>query len=319
MRIVVTGAAGFIGSHLAHRLVRDGHDVLGVDSFVPYYSRELKRRNIDYVGDAGAWQFEERLAGSITPTQLQAVDAIVHLAAQPGVRSSWDDFALYSDLNLNETNKLAAAATAAGVPRVVFASSSSVYGNSSRYPTHETAELAPRSPYGVTKQAGEALWNAHAAHPGLSVAALRFFTVYGPGQRPDMALQRLISAALNGDDFALYGDGEQRRDFTFVADAVEACVLACSAQLPAGVVSVNVGGRGDVSLNDLIGLVEGATGRAIRMTRMPAQRGDVLRTGADTNRAAELLGWSAQRELPEGISRQVEFVRAPNAATWASS
>lgn len=319
MRYAVTGAAGFIGSHVCMALLQAGHEVVATDCFTPYYPRELKERNLSHLSQAGAFHFKECRVGELTSDDLSECDAILHLAAQPGVRNSWSEFDLYLDLNLAETHKLYMIAREANVPRFVFASSSSVYGDASTYPTSEETPARPLSPYGVTKIAGEHLLRAHSAADGLSVAALRFFTVYGPGQRPDMAIQRLISLALRGGgpEFMLFGDGLQRRDFTFVSDVVAACIAAMQApKLPTGLTPINVGGSGDTSMLELITLIEEETGRPIPIKREPAQRGDARRTGADASLARELLGWEPMVRIREGIERQVAFEKEPSLGNW---
>lgn len=316
MKVLVTGAAGFIGSHLVDHLIRAGHDVFAIDSFTPYYARAVKERNLRYASTSPDLRFAERSVGSLTVTDLHGTDVVIHLAAQPGVRNSWEDFSTYVRLNLEETNTLADTIVRAGVPRVVFASSSSVYGDAVGYPTVETDRLTPRSPYGVTKQAGESLWEAYTLANELEVAALRFFTVYGPGQRPDMATQRLISAALSGESFTLFGTGEQRRDFTYISDIVAACVSAATAPLHAGLTRLNVGGSGDTSMNDLISLVETASGRRISLLRTEAQRGDVLRTGADSKLVLDTLGWAPKLSIGEGVRKQVAFELEPSYESW---
>ncbi|MBT8159264.1 MULTISPECIES: NAD-dependent epimerase/dehydratase family protein [Arthrobacter] len=319
MRLLVTGCAGFIGSHLVHRLLFDGHDVIGIDSFTEYYSRELKERNNSWNIGNDSFTFIEGDLASVTADDLTEVDAIIHLAAQPGVRASWAKFDDYINENLLATHRLATSAGQAGVKRFVFASSSSVYGDAHEYPTQEDTATVPRSPYGVTKLAGESLLDAHAANFGLEVFALRFFTVYGPGQRPDMAIQRLIRSAIDGNEFRLFGDGHQRRDFTFVGDIVDACVRSVTAQSDGGITRLNIGGSGDISMNDLISLVESTVGRSVNLSRHPAQVGDVFRTGADGRQSSEKLGWKPSIRIEEGVERQVKFELEPAYATWRSA
>lgn len=316
MRLMVTGCAGFIGSHLVDRMLEDGHEVVGVDSFTGYYDRALKERNNDWNMGRDSFKFVEADVARLTSADLTGFDAIVHLAAQPGVRASWGQFDDYINENLLATHNLATAASAAGVRRFVFASSSSVYGDAQTYPTLECTPTRPRSPYGVTKLAGESLLDAHVLNFGLEVFALRFFTVYGPGQRPDMAIQRLIRSAIDGQEFRLFGDGLQRRDFTFVTDIVDACVRAAMVDCPTGMVRLNVGGSGDISMNDLVSLVESSVGRPVNLTRHSAQIGDVLRTGADGAMTKRVLGWTTAVRIDEGIKNQVRFELEPTYGRW---
>lgn len=316
MRLMVTGCAGFIGSHLVDCLISDGHEVLGIDSFTPYYDRVLKDRNIRWNNDAQAFSFIEKDVADIKPDDLQGIDAIVHLAAQPGVRASWSHFDDYVNENLLATHRLASSAGEAGVKRFVFASSSSVYGDAHTYPTTETTSTTPRSPYGVTKLAGESLLEAHVENFGLEVFALRFFTVYGPGQRPDMAIQRLIRSAIDGQEFKLFGDGHQRRDFTYVRDITDACVRATTVEASSGMTRLNIGGSGDISMNDLIQLVEDTVGQPVSLSRHAAQLGDVLRTGADGALSRATLGWETSVKIKDGVRSQVLFELKPSLESW---
>lgn len=318
MRALVTGAAGFIGSHLSYALLAGGAEVIGVDCMTDYYSAKVKRRNLDYLYGLEGWRYLEKRVSAISQADLDDVDVVFHLAAQPGVRASWQEFDRYVDLNLMETSRLAASVVSARVPTVIFASSSSVYGDLSSYPARESDTTQPRSPYGVTKLAGEKLWDAYVfAHP-MRVAALRFFTVYGPGQRPDMATFRLIRAALDRRTFTLFGDGRQRRDFTFIADAVEACIaVACCPNLQENCVNVlNVGGSGDVSLRQLIELVEAATGQPIGIDWAPPQPGDASQTGADISAIGTLTGWKPSTNIEAGVRMHVEYEQRPTLECW---
>lgn len=318
MRSLITGAAGFIGSHLADALLNAGNEVIGIDSITGYYPREYKDRNLQFLAGREGWQFSEKRVSEISAAELDGVDVVFHLAAQPGVRSSWVEFDKYVDLNINETNSLAESVVQAGVQTVVFASSSSVYGDLSRYPATESDDARPRSPYGVTKLAGEKLWDAYVIANPMRVAALRFFTVYGPGQRPDMATQRLIRAALDGGTFTLFGDGEQRRDFTFVNDVVDACIglAECPDLSRDKVTPLNVGGTGDVSMRQLVALIEAAAGQPIDIEWAPAQVGDVRRTGADISSLRALTGWSPSTTIEAGVQMHVDFERSPRLETW---
>lgn len=318
VRTLITGAAGFIGSHLADSLLDNGFEVTGVDCITDYYSTAAKRRNLGFLHGRSGWRFLEQRVGNIAASDLDGVDVVFHFAAQPGVRSSWRGFDTYLELNLAETARLAESVVSAGIQTVVFASSSSVYGDLSRFPAKETDSTYPRSPYGVTKLAGEKLWNAYIFAHAMQVAALRFFTVYGPGQRPDMATQRLVRSALDGDTFTLFGDGEQRRDFTFIADVIEACILVarCGNLQPDQLNVLNVGGTGDVSMRQLVAVVEASTGRPIQIDWQPAQIGDVRRTGADISRIGELTGWAPGTDIETGVRSQVEFELAATLDNW---
>lgn len=318
MKFLVTGCAGFIGSHLTALLLRKADTYVdGIDCFTPYYSPHLKEQNLRYIAaDAPAFSLRRKSVDQVTAAELEGIDTIFHLSAQPGVRSSWDRFDEYLEHNLSATENLARAAVSAGVKRIVFASSSSVYGDQTLYPTSEDSSLQPVSPYGVTKAAGEQLLCAYTLAHNIEVVALRFFTVYGPGQRPDMAINRIISAGLAGDEFRLFGDGQQRRDFTFVGDVVEAIVAASTADIGAEFLPINIGGSGDISMNDLIVTVEETIGTKIRVVRQASQVGDVVRTGADITRATKVLGWAPQVQIRAGVASQVAFQRSRSALTW---
>lgn len=308
MRYLVTGCAGFIGSSLSQALLAEGHSVIGIDSFTPYYDVRLKEGNLRDLDENPRFEFRQQDVRDLTSDDMSEISTVFHLAAQPGVRASWGEFDKYIDNNLDATHHLAELARIARSFRIVFASSSSVYGDQQDYPTVEGSELKPRSPYGVTKLAGEALLRAYAENHGVSTAALRFFTVYGPKQRPDMAIQRLISTALFDGTFELYGDGTARRDFTFVGDVVEACIRAAKVDLPSTFVPINVGGSGDTSMNRVVEIIEKITDRRIDIRRMESQKGDVKRTGADASLAMHILGWKSTINIEEGIRRQVEHV-----------
>lgn len=300
--IVVTGVAGFIGHHTAAHLLDLGIPVRGVDSFTPYYDRAVKEQNLQRVAGRAGFSFRETALSPRSCGELfDGARAVVHLAAQPGVRDSWDDFDTYVDLNVRATKVLLDAALAAGLDRVVCASSSSVYGEAPRYPTTESTETVPRSPYGITKLAAERLAVAYALELGVPTVSLRYFTVYGPGQRPDMATQRLITAARTGASFPLLGSGRQIRDFTFVGDVARANVLAAiQPDVEAGTV-LNVCGGSPVSLAELISTVERATGCELRLDHRASVAGDVQRTGGCSERIERVLAWKPAIGLEEGI------------------
>jgi UDP-glucuronate 4-epimerase len=307
MRALVTGAAGFIGSHLAERLASGGWDVVAVDCLTPYYDVEQKHDNLASVRRSTAVEVHDAdLRTADLAELLHDVDIVFHQAGQPGVRASWADFDSYVEHNLLATRRVLEAAVAASVSRVVFASSSSVYGNIGTYPTFEEALPRPQSPYGVTKLAAEHLCGVYARNWGLSTVALRYFTVYGPRQRPDMAMHRLVEAALHGRRFPMFGTGEQIRDFTYVDDVVAANIAAASADITPGTV-INVAGGGSTSLIDVIKTIERLTGRTIALDRRPVERGDVDRTGGAIDRARCVLGWSPRISVDEGLEHQVEW------------
>jgi nucleoside-diphosphate-sugar epimerase len=313
--LLVTGAAGFIGSALVERLLRDGHRVRGIDCFTDYYDPALKRRNLEAAGRHPHFEF---LDGDLTRVdlaeQLRDVACCFHLAAQAGVRASWGrDFDIYMRCNIEATQKLLEAARHVQLPRLVYSSSSSVYGNARQMPMSETARPQPVSPYGVTKLSAEQLCDLYHYNYGLSCISLRYFTVYGPRQRPDMAFHRFIRAGIDGHPIEIYGDGEQTRDFTYVDDAVEANVRAWRAPMPHGV--YNVGGGATVSLLHVIGVIEQALGRRLETRFLPKALGDVVHTHADTRRAATDLGFHARIPVEAGIPQQVTWQRALYGAT----
>jgi UDP-glucuronate 4-epimerase len=297
MRFVVTGAAGFVGSHLAEHLAGLGHDVVGVDCFTDYYDVALKEEN---AGDLDVERFDlaER------DLDLGGVDGVFHLAGQPGVRSFGDVFDEYVHHNLLASRRVFDAAARAGT-RVVFTSSSSVYGDAERYPTSEDATPRPISPYGVTKLGCEHLAYAYAKGFGLDVVTLRYFTVYGPRQRPDMAFARVVDALAAGSPFALYGDGLQSRAFTFVTDCVEATVAAMDRAVPGSV--YNIGGGSEATMREAISVLERVAGTRLDLVQRSAAKGDVRRTAPDTTRAERDLAWRAQTSLEDGLKAQWDW------------
>ena len=305
MRYLVTGAAGFIGSQLAERLAALGHDVVGVDSFTDYYDVALKEENARGLD-------VRRLDLAEDDLELTDVDGVFHLAGQPGVRSFGDVFDVYVRQNLVASRRVFECAARADV-RTVFASSSSIYGDAERYPTPEDTPPRPISPYGITKLGCEQLARAYAKGFGLDVVTLRYFTVYGPRQRPDMALARVVDALARGASFELYGDGSQSRAFTFVADAVQATIDAME-RAPAGAV-YNVGGGVEATMREAIEALERISGRSLELVERPVAEGDVRRTAPDTSRIERELGWRATTALDEGLNAQWEWAATRVAAS----
>lgn len=308
---LVTGVAGFIGSQLAEALLDEGHDVVGVDAFTPYYDRAQKDANLAALHDRSGFRLiDADLRDADLDALVDGVDVVYHQAAQPGVRLSWSEgFATYDSCNVLATQRLLEASLQSGVRRFVYASSSSVYGNAERYPVTETDLPQPHSPYGVTKLAAEHLCGLYAANHGLPTVALRYFTVYGPRQRPDMAFHRLVEAALDQEPFPLFGDGSHVRDFTYVGDVVRANVLAGAGDVAPGTV-VNVCAGGSTVMRDVIEAVGDAVGAPVPVERHPEQAGDVQRTGGSNDAARALLGWTPQTTLAEGIAAQVAWHRS---------
>ncbi|HVC42991.1 MAG TPA: NAD-dependent epimerase/dehydratase family protein [Candidatus Saccharimonadales bacterium] len=305
--VVVTGAAGFIGSHLCERLLADGYDVVGVDNFSTFYNRTRKEDNLRTARRSRRFRLHEAdLMTADLDAILDGACGIFHLAARAGVRDSWGDtFAIYTRDNVGATQRLLEALRRNPVP-AVFASSSSVYGDAPRLPVKESDPLAPSSPYGLTKLATEHLARIYVKEYGLNVVSLRYFTVFGPRQRPDMAFTRFLSAALAGEPIRIFGDGRQTRDFTYVSDVVDATVRALRG--PAGAV-YNIGGGTPASLEEVLLHIAQAVGASLHVEPRPRALGDVAHTWADTTRARDELGWSAQVSLEDGLGAQLEWLR----------
>ncbi len=310
MRALVTGGAGFIGGHLSHALLGRRDEVVVVDSLTDYYDPKLKRDVARRLTEEGA-RFVEGDLNDIELESLLDVDVIFHLAGQPGVRKSWGrDFAHYISSNVAATQRLLEAVrTSSASPRVVYASSSSVYGTAESYPVTELNIPRPRSPYGVTKLAAEHLASLYAENFGVRSVSLRYFTVYGPRQRPDMAFTRFIRSALEGTDLPVYGDGEQIRDFTFVGDVVAANLAVADSDTEAGSV-FNVSGGSNCSVNEVLDIVACVTGQSLTIARMPAVEGDVRRTGGDSSLLTDVTGWRPVTTIEDGLRAQVEWMRS---------
>jgi nucleoside-diphosphate-sugar epimerase len=308
---VVTGAAGFVGSTLCQSLIASGHAVLGVDSFIGNYAREAKLANLaELLGDPAFSFVEDDLVTADLDRLLDGAELVFHQAGQPGVRTSWAaGFPSYVSNNVVATQRLLEAVIrSTSVQRVVYASSSSVYGDRVSWPTSEETLPHPLSPYGVTKLAAEHLCGLYAENHGAPVVSLRYFTVYGPRQRPDMAMHRLVEAALTGSSFRLFGDGSQIRDFTFVSDVVRANVLAATVDLKPGTV-MNVSGVGSVSMRDVIELIADLADAPLSIQRCPEVPGDVHRTGGSTDLARRLIGWQPEVDLRDGLREQIAWQR----------
>jgi nucleoside-diphosphate-sugar epimerase len=304
MRCLVTGAAGFIGSHLCEHLLEAGHDVVGVDAFIPYYPREFKEANLQALRGRPRFTFHDLdlRTASIEPV-LKGVEAVFHLAATAGLQRSWTDFELYSSCNVSATQRLLAAVQNAGkLGRFIYVSTSSVYGLFSA--GDETLPTRPISPYGVTKLAGEHLCQAHAQAFGLPLVVLRYFSVYGPRQRPDMGYYQFIRALLGGGTITVFGDGMQVRGNTFVADCTAATIAALQA--PIGE-TYNLGGGETASVWDILRKLEAITGKSAKTVQQPARMGDQRYTQADTSKLLRHLGWRPTTPLEEGLRRQVKW------------
>jgi UDP-glucuronate 4-epimerase len=308
-RALVTGCAGFIGSHLTESLLAEGHDVLGIDCFNDNYDVALKRSNLERAQGHARFRLEVAdLARAELAPLLEDRDVVFHLAAEPGVRPSWGRrFDRYVHNNVVATQRLLEEGARRPERRFVYASSSSVYGDAEGLPTAEDALPRPLSPYGVTKLAAEQLCTLYHAEHGVEAVALRFFSVYGPRQRPDMAFRRFCHAALDGAPIRLFGDGRQTRDFTFVADVVDAALAAAVAPRAAGRV-YNIGGGSRVSLNRTLEVLAAVAGRPLDVRRQGRETGDVLHTGANIDRARAELGYSPTTGLEAGLRAELRWV-----------
>ncbi|HXV63691.1 MAG TPA: NAD-dependent epimerase/dehydratase family protein [Vicinamibacteria bacterium] len=309
MTSLVTGAAGFIGSTLAEELIARGDRVLGVDSFLDYYPREAKERNLAKLrGEANFELIDSSLSELDLRALVKRCRRIFHLAAQAGVRASWgEDFSIYTSNNILATQQLLEAAKGAELDAFVFASSSSVYGDAAKLPMEEDVPLHPVSPYGVSKLAAEKLCELYQTNHGIHTVSLRYFTVYGPRQRPDMAFNRLLRCALDERPFTLYGDGKQTRDFTFIADAVEATIAASERGRPGAV--YNIGGGSRVSMLQVIETIESITGKRLTIDQRPKEKGDMRDTYADTSAARRDLGYKPRTELIDGLRMEWAWIR----------
>jgi len=309
MNALITGAAGFIGSTLAERLVRAGEDVVGIDCFTDYYPRAAKERNLAWLRTAPNFRFvESRIQDANLGAILADRTHVFHLAAQAGVRKSWgSDFDVYTSNNISATQVLLEACVGTGIERLVYASSSSVYGDLVPMPMREDALPQPVSPYGVSKLAAEQLCYLYHVNYGVPTVSLRYFTVYGPRQRPDMGFHKFLRATMEGRPIAVFGDGEQTRDFTFVDDAAAATATAALRGVPGRV--YNIGGGSRVSLNAVLAIIGNVVGTAPILAREANQKGDMRHTYADTTLARADLGFAPTVDLPRGLAAEYEWLR----------
>jgi UDP-glucose 4-epimerase len=307
VKVVVTGAAGFIGSHLSERLLADGHQVTGLDSFTDYYDRGQKDRNLEESRKHRDFAFKELdLVEDDFSGALVGANVVFHMADQSAVRSSWGShFDRFVRNNIVATQRLVEALRQVPVDRFVYASSSAVYGDAEMSPTRESALPRPISPYGMTKLAAEHLALLYMRTFGIPVVALRYFTVYGPRQRPDMALARFMQALASGDEIEVFGDGEQARDFTYISDAVDGTIKAATANVAGQI--INLGGGSRVTINQVLAALEEVSGMNARKRNLPATPGDPKHTVASINLARERLGWEPRVSLREGLTKQWEW------------
>jgi nucleoside-diphosphate-sugar epimerase len=308
MKALVTGVAGFIGSTLAERLVADGAEVVGIDCFTDYYPRPVKERNLAALRGQPAFQFVETTIAAADLRRLVSDRThVFHLAAQAGVRKSWGrDFSTYTTNNIEATQLLLEALVGSEIQRLVYASSSSVYGDAVAIPMREDALPQPVSPYGVTKLSAEQLCHLYFVNHGVPAVALRYFTVYGPRQRPDMGFHRFLAAAITDRPITVFGDGEQTRDFTFVADAVAATISAAQQGTPGRV--YNIGGGSRVSVNEVLEMIGRVSGKRLKVVVDPAQKGDMRHTYADTSLARAELGYLPAVGLEQGLTAEFSWL-----------
>jgi nucleoside-diphosphate-sugar epimerase len=309
MNALVTGAAGFVGSHLSEALLDAGADVTGIDCFTDYYARSIKEANLASLRNRSKFTFIEGALQTVDlPPLIAGKSHVFHLAGQAGVRKSWGrDFDVYIRDNVEATQRLLESLVGAPIERLVYASSSSVYGNHVVMPMQEEAYLQPLSPYGVSKLAAEHLANLYWENHGVPAVSVRYFTAYGPRQRPDMAFHRFLTAVKQDKPIVIYGDGEQTRDFTFVSDIVAATMAAGTQGRPGGV--YNVGGGSRVTVNHVLDIIGRITRRQVTVQREPSQKGDMRHTYADTSRARQDLGFLPRITLEEGLGAQYRWLQ----------
>ena len=309
MRVVVTGAAGFIGSHLSERLLAAGHEVVGIDCFSDFYDRDTKEQNLLASRRQDAFHFDEAdLVEADLATLVDGASVVYHMAGLDGVRPSWgNQFDRYVRDNVIATQRLLEALKGTPLKRMVFAGSSSVYGDAEMFPTKESALPHPLSPFGVTKLAAEHLTHLYTRNYAIPVVSVRYFTVYGPRQRPDMAFSRFMQALAAGEDIEVFGDGEQTRDLTYVSDAVEGTIKASTADVVGQV--FNLGGGSRVTVNQVLAMLQEISGLEVRRKNLPATPGDPRHSGASINLARERLGWEPRVSLRDGLAKQWQWFK----------
>ncbi|MFC1926567.1 NAD-dependent epimerase/dehydratase family protein [Chloroflexota bacterium] len=311
-KCLVTGVAGFIGSNLAERLINEGFEVTGIDCFSDYYPRNIKQGNLIHLAEMANFSLvEANLCTCDLSKLLSDVDYVFHHAAEPGVRASWGKrFAVYTENNIMATQKLLEAAKDKDIKKFVYASSSSIYGNAVELPTSETSLPAPISPYGMSKLAAEHLCHLYHQAFGVPTISLRYFTVYGPRQRPDMAFTKFIRAIMEEKPITIYGDGEQTRDFTFISDAVDANLKAAHSDISG--LAFNIGGGSRVTLNQALKTLQNMAGKEANIFYQETQMGDARHTFADVAKAKGLMGWVPEVTLEQGLRAQVEWFKGKN-------
>lgn len=303
MRALITGCAGFIGSNLTDHLLDKGYDVVGIDCFTDYYSKGLKEGNISNALKNDKFKFIEKDILEIN--KYPDVDYVFHMAAQAGVRASWGkNFQVYTKNNIEATQKLLEFYKDQTIQKFVYSSSSSVYGDS-KLPMNEKSLLKPVSPYGVSKLAAEHLCYLYWKNYNIPTVSLRYFTVYGPRQRPDMAINKFVKSILNGDEIVVYGNGKQTRDFTYIDDVIRAIVASAKSNLKGKV--INVGGGSRISVNDLIKEIEHISGSTANVKYVEKEKGDVKNTCADLNKINELLGWKPKIKIQDGLKSYIKW------------
>lgn len=306
MKALVTGCAGFIGSHLTERLLNEGYEVIGVDCFTDYYPKNIKDSNLHAALNHDNFEFINKDLLSID--KYPDVDYVFHHAAQAGVRASWGKyFDTYLENNIGLTQKLLEYYKGSNIKKFVYASSSSVYGDTDELPMNEESLLKPVSPYGVTKLAAEHLCSSYYTNYSVPVISLRYFTVFGPRQRPDMAIFKFVSKILNDEEITVYGNGLQTRDFTYVTDVVEANFLAATSDVVGDI--FNIGGGNNITVNDLIKQIEIAIGKKAKIKYIDTQKGDIKNTKSNVTKARKLLNWKAETGIIEGLDKYIEWFR----------